>query len=98
MDGATRTESTWIYLAPKRGFESIYHQPFEAMKLEPIEGKLLGKQVTYPQQYAPDLLVAVPRNLNRQQYLIEDEHLPFVGFDVWHAYEIGFLTEKGLPV
>lgn len=98
MAGVTHPEFTLTYLVPKREFESIYHQPFEAMKSEPIEGKLLGKQVSYPKQYAPELLVAVPRNLNRQQYHIEDDHLPFVGFDVWHAYEIGFLTEKGLPV
>ena len=68
------------------------------MKPEPIEGKLLGKQVTYPKQYAPELLVAVPRNLNREQYHIDSEQLPFTGFDAWHAYEIGFLTEKGFPV
>nr|WP_319397943.1 NADPH-dependent 7-cyano-7-deazaguanine reductase QueF [uncultured Carboxylicivirga sp.] len=63
-----------------------------------IEEKFLGKQVTYPQQYAPEMLVAVPRQLNREQYDLQEDNLPFVGLDVWHAYELSFLTENGLPV
>ncbi|MBS2098639.1 NADPH-dependent 7-cyano-7-deazaguanine reductase QueF [Carboxylicivirga linearis] len=62
------------------------------------EAKFLGKQVTYPQQYAPEMLVAVPRQLNREQYELVENNLPFVGLDVWHAYELSFLTKKGLPV
>ncbi|MCU4165075.1 NADPH-dependent 7-cyano-7-deazaguanine reductase QueF [Carboxylicivirga caseinilyticus] len=62
------------------------------------EDKFLGKQVTYPQHYAPEMLVAVPRQLNREQYGLQENNLPFVGLDVWHAYELSFLTEKGLPV
>jgi 7-cyano-7-deazaguanine reductase len=65
---------------------------------EPIEAKLLGKQTDYPSAYQPDILVAVPRHLNRTQYGIDDKQLPFTGFDVWHAWEAGFLTRKGLPV
>ncbi|MBN2165899.1 MAG: NADPH-dependent 7-cyano-7-deazaguanine reductase QueF [Marinilabiliaceae bacterium] len=67
-------------------------------KKNDIEGKVLGRKVDYPSKYAPHLLVAVPRYLNRIQYNIHDHHLPFVGYDVWHAYELGFLTELGLPV
>ncbi len=63
-----------------------------------IEGKVLGKQISHPREYAPEILVAVPRYLNREQYHIKDDHLPFVGVDAWHAYELGFLTRKGLPV
>ncbi len=63
-----------------------------------IEGKVLGKQISHPREYAPDILVAVPRYLNREQYKIEESKLPFVGVDAWHAYELGFLTKKGLPV
>lgn len=64
----------------------------------PIEAKLLGKQVSYPNKYAPEILVAVPRSLNREIYGLEASSLPFCGVDVWHAYELGFLTKKGLPV
>ena len=66
--------------------------------MEPIEGKILGKQVSYPQQYTPEILVAVPRSLNREAYKLNTAQLPFMGVDVWHAYEMSFLTEKGLPV
>ncbi len=63
-----------------------------------IEGKVLGKQISHPREYAPEILVAVPRHLNREQYQLQEDKLPFVGVDAWHAYELGFLTEKGLPV
>ena len=62
------------------------------------EGKVLGKQTSYPQHYSPDILVAVPRTVNREIYDIYEHSLPFVGVDVWHIYELGFLTERGLPV
>ncbi len=62
------------------------------------ESKFLGKQVEYPQHYAPEMLVAVPRELNRKEYNIDGSDLPFTGVDVWHAYELSFLTNKGLPV
>lgn len=66
--------------------------------MNPIEGKVLGKQVSHPKKYSPEILVNVPRKLNREQYEIDNKNLPFVGLDAWHAYELGFLTEKGLPV
>jgi 7-cyano-7-deazaguanine reductase len=64
----------------------------------PIEAKVLGQKVEYPSTYTPEILVAVPRRINREQYQLEDARLPFYGMDVWHAYELGFLTLKGLPV
>ena len=62
------------------------------------EGKVLGKQTAYAQHYTPNILVAVPRTINREIYDIYEQSLPFTGIDVWHIYELGFLTEKGLPV
>ena len=63
-----------------------------------IEATHLGKRSSYPQHYDPGVLVAVPRILNREQYGIVNEALPFSGVDVWHAYEFSFLTRKGAPV
>jgi 7-cyano-7-deazaguanine reductase len=63
-----------------------------------IEATHLGKQSSYPQHYDPTVLVAVPRIVNREQYGITNEELPFTGVDVWHCYEFSFLTEKGAPV
>lgn len=62
------------------------------------ESKHLGKNTAYPKHYDPTVLVAVPRQKNRGIYGIEEGCLPFTGVDIWHAYEVGFLTRKGLPV
>lgn len=58
---------------------------------------VLGQRVTYPQRYSPDVLVPVARQLNREGLAIKDDALPFVGTDIWHAYEVSCLTTGGLP-
>lgn len=63
-----------------------------------IEATHLGKNSNYPQHYDPTVLVAVPRQLNREQYQIKERNLPFTGVDVWNAYEFSFLLKNGLPV
>lgn len=65
-----------------------------------IASKHLGKVggEGYSDLYDPSLLVAIPRHFNRESYGIKEEQLPFVGGDVWNAYEVSALTEKGLPV
>lgn len=63
-----------------------------------IASTWLGKKISGSDKYNPSLLVAVPRAENRIQYNIENENLPFLGWDVWHAYEFSALTENGLPV
>jgi|TARA_R110000868_G_scaffold7244_3_gene39658 7-cyano-7-deazaguanine reductase len=65
-----------------------------------IAGKHLGQVggAGYSDQYNPDLLVAIPRNLNREAYGIDEANLPFVGSDVWNAYEVSAITETGRPV
>ena len=59
---------------------------------------VLGKKVDSPKEYAPDILVAIDRDENRSIYQIDSSNLSFVGFDSWHAYEISFLTNGGVPV
>ena len=58
----------------------------------------LGKRSQGSEKYNPALLVAIPRCENRKQYNIDDNNLPFVGFDVWHVYEFSALTQNGVPV
>lgn len=58
----------------------------------------LGKSSEYKSQYDPSLLVREPRQANRTHLGIQDDNLPFVGFDTWNGYEISGLTDKGLPV
>lgn len=64
-----------------------------------IAGKHLGQTVSdYSELYDASLLVKVPRYMNRDAYDIEESNLPFVGYDVWNAYEVSALTTKGRPV
>ena len=65
-------------------------------KVVQAAGKVLGKQFNdYKTSYDPTLLVSVERELNRIDYNISNND--FVGYDIWHAYEVSFLSEKGLP-
>ena len=56
----------------------------------------LGRTVSYPERYAPDLLFAVPRAEYRATIGIGDE-LPFQGVDIWNAWELTWLDRRGLP-
>lgn len=62
------------------------------------EEKLLGKPVEYPTEYAPEILVAVPRSENRKAYGIKEGDNLFCGVDCWHCYECSFLLYWGMPV
>ena len=63
-----------------------------------IAGKHLGTISAYSDKYDAELLLKIPRNLNREAYGIDENNLPFVGYDVWNAYEVSAITEKGRPV
>jgi 7-cyano-7-deazaguanine reductase len=63
-----------------------------------IAAKHLGSISAYSDKYDAGLLVKVPRYLNREAYGIDENKLPFVGYDVWNAYEVSAITEKGRPV
>lgn len=65
---------------------------------EKIASTFLGKKVDGSEKYNPELLVAIPRFENREQYDIHNNALPFFGWDVWHAYEFSCLTKNGIPV
>lgn len=62
------------------------------------EEKLLGKQVEYPKSYCPEILVGVPRVMNREIYGIDEPETLFCGYDSWHAYETSFLLNNGMPI
>ena len=63
-----------------------------------IASTLLGKKVSGSETYDPSILVAVPRYENREQYNIDPNYLPFVGYDIWHGYEFSTMTSTGIPV
>jgi len=60
--------------------------------------RVLGPKTKYPTQYDKSILVREPRSRNRQSINIDDNNLPFVGFDTWNAYEISTLNQNGRPV
>lgn len=67
-------------------------------RTEEIASTHLGKKSSGSEKYDPSLLVAVPRCENRKQYNIKNDSLPFLGYDVWHAYEFSAMTENGIPI
>jgi len=63
-----------------------------------IASKHLGKVGGdgYSDQYNAELLVKIPRKLNREGYGLTGEE--FKGVDVWNCYEVSAITTKGQPV
>ena len=58
----------------------------------------LGQTSSYAREYDPSLLVREPRSSNRTYLGLDDNDLPFCGYDIWNAYEVSAMTEKGQPV
>ena len=63
-----------------------------------IASKHLGKVGGdgYKDTYSPELLVKVPRYLNREGYGLTSDS--FIGVDTWNCYEVSAITTKGQPV
>jgi 7-cyano-7-deazaguanine reductase len=58
----------------------------------------LGQATHYPNQYDPGLLFPIPRTENRLKLgLKPNQALPFVGVDIWNAFELSWLNKKGKP-
>ena len=57
----------------------------------------LGKTNSYEYIYNPNLLFALPRALKRSEINLPDP-VPFVGCDIWQAYEISWLGPDEKPI
>ena len=57
----------------------------------------LGKKSIYSPHYNPDKLLAIPRQVKRDEIGIT-QPLPFYGLDIWNHYEVSWLNQKGKPV
>jgi len=56
----------------------------------------LGKTSANPDKYSPELLYPIPRSSHRA--LLEcGNTLPFIGVDIWNAYELSWLGPRGKP-
>ena len=62
------------------------------------EASPLGKPVAYRDTYAPELLFPIERQLKRDEIGVRGDALPFVGEDLWNAYELSWLNMRGKPV
>ena len=60
--------------------------------------KVLGQRVDSPTTYTPEILVREERQRNRTYLGLQNESLPFVGYDIWNGYECSAVTDSGLPV
>ncbi len=56
----------------------------------------LGKASPYADQYTPALLFPIPRAAKRQELGL-GEALPFLGADMWTAFELSWLGPRGKP-
>jgi 7-cyano-7-deazaguanine reductase len=56
----------------------------------------LGKASAYANQYAPELLYPIPRSAKRLELGLTDT-LPFLGADMWTAFELSWLGPRGKP-
>ena len=61
------------------------------------EASPLGAPAAYRNTYAPELLFPVPRAAKRAELGL-GATLPFVGEDLWNAYEVSWLDPRGKPV
>ncbi|MGO1246756.1 MAG: NADPH-dependent 7-cyano-7-deazaguanine reductase QueF [Oceanisphaera sp.] len=57
----------------------------------------LGKQSSYVSEYDASQLQSVPRHLNRDEWELTADNLPFAGEDLWNLYELSWLNNKGKP-
>ncbi len=57
----------------------------------------LGQPTTYIDQLDSRLLFAIPRSEKRSEIGINSLELPFYGLDIWNAYEVSWLNQKGKP-
>ncbi|MDP5240217.1 NADPH-dependent 7-cyano-7-deazaguanine reductase QueF [Uliginosibacterium sp. 31-16] len=62
------------------------------------ENSPLGRATDYCSEYAPHLLFPIPRQQKRDELGLQPDSLPFMGEDLWNAYELSWLNPRGKPV
>ena len=64
-----------------------------------LDNAPLGHDVTYPGVYDPTLLFPIDRAENRATLGLSAAAtgLPFIGGDIWNAYELSWLNPRGKP-
>jgi len=67
------------------------------MKKNTVRQSSLGQPTSYCQQYDASLLFGISRQENRDELGFDLDSLPFIGLDIWTAYEVSWLNLKGKP-
>lgn len=67
-----------------------------SMSLNTPEQSQLGKTSAYADRYDPSLLFPLPREPKRREIGITGS-VPFLGADLWTAYELSWLNPRGKP-
>ncbi|NOT17809.1 MAG: NADPH-dependent 7-cyano-7-deazaguanine reductase QueF [Sulfuriferula sp.] len=62
----------------------------------PLTASVLGQPVCYKTEYDPSLLFPIPRQTKRDEIGLTAD-LPFMGADIWNAYELSWLNARGKP-
>ena len=57
---------------------------------------MASDKTAYISTYTPSLLESIPRKDQRETLGIGEE-LPFNGLDIWNAYEMSWLNQRGKP-
>jgi len=63
-----------------------------------IYNRNLGKKTKYISTYDPTLLDPIPRKFGRESISIDNNKLPFSGYDLWTSFELSWLNSKGKPM
>lgn len=71
-------------------------QPSAIRAMSTPNASQLGKETPYPSNYDPGLLFPIQRREARERLGLGVD-LPFVGVDVWNAYELSWLDLQGKP-
>lgn len=58
---------------------------------------LLGQATPYCSQYDASLLFPIPRQEKRDELGFDLNSMPFQGLDIWTAFEVSWLNQKGKP-
>jgi len=66
------------------------------MSSEQLLHSPLGKQSQYVTDYDAGQLCPISRENTWKEYGYKES--PYTGFDIWNAYELSWLNEKGLPI
>jgi 7-cyano-7-deazaguanine reductase len=57
----------------------------------------LGQPSSYPRAYCPEQLFVMPRQMQRNQLGLNEDTLPFMGADLWTAFEVAWCAPSGKP-